>query len=239
MKKVITILSFAFLALSAVAQGDYNDLLELLVDEEYEKLLYKAEKYTLSDKTKKDALPYVYMSMAYYEISKRDEFAEKYPKAFKESLKYAAKFRSKDKEDMYYAEYTEFMDQLREGALQEAFPAMDQEKYTGAKLYYKYLVKLDENDPGAWLLQGFTEYMLRSKKEAENSFAEAERIIDEGGCGRLTEVQMGIFKNSLILMCEGLVQAGESSLARKWMEKGLEFFKEDNEYLVTYDEIVG
>ena len=87
MKKVITILSFAFLALSAVAQGDYNDLLELLVDEEYEKLLYKAEKYTLSDKTKKDALPYVYMSMAYYEISKRDEFAEKYPKAFKESLK--------------------------------------------------------------------------------------------------------------------------------------------------------
>ncbi len=239
MKKLLTILTFAFIGLSSIAQGDYDDLLEMLVDEQYEKLLYKAEKYTLTDKTKKDALPYLYMSMAYYEISKDEELSVKIPKSFKQSLKYAAKFRSKDKEDTYFAEYQEFLDQLREGAVQEADPSMDQGKYTGAKLYYKYLVKLDESDPGAWTLQGYVELRLKAKKESAASLEMVKTILSEQGCGHLSDVQMDIFKRGLIMLAEGLDEMGERSEAKAWLELGFEYFKEDNEYLVTYDQIAG
>ncbi|MFT4678559.1 MAG: tetratricopeptide (TPR) repeat protein [Flavobacteriales bacterium] len=239
MKKLLTILVFAFIGLSTFAQGDYDDLLEMLVDEQYEKLLYKAEKYTLTDKTKKDALPYLYMSMAYYEISKDEELSVEIPKSFKQSLKYAGKFRSKDKEDAYFAEYQEYLDQLRQRAVQEADPAMDQEKYTGAKLYYKYLVKFDETDPGAWTLQGYCELRLKRKKEAAESLAMAKQIISESGVGHLSDIQMDIFKTALIMLAEGLDEMGDRTQAREWMELGLDYFKEDNEYLVTYDTIVG
>jgi tetratricopeptide (TPR) repeat protein len=161
------------------------------------------------------------------------------PKSFKQSLKYAGKFRSKDKEDAYFAEYQEYLDQLRQRAVQEADPAMDQEKYTGAKLYYKYLVKFDETDPGAWTLQGYCELRLKRKKEAAESLAMAKQIISESGVGHLSDIQMDIFKTALIMLAEGLDEMGDRTQAREWMELGLDYFKEDNEYLVTYDTIVG
>ena len=111
MKKVIAVL---FLSLSLVSRysaqtdKDYKDLLTMFVSEKYEKCLYKAEGYTLDDETKKDALPYLFMSRCYFEMSKKDEFKEKYPNAFKDSMKYISKYGSKDKEHKYAAEYEDF-----------------------------------------------------------------------------------------------------------------------------------
>ncbi|MEY3835453.1 MAG: hypothetical protein RI989_881 [Bacteroidota bacterium] len=70
MKKLLL---FVFLigSLKSFAQTDYPDLLAMFVDEKYEKCLYKAEKYTLNEKTKKDPLPYLFMSRCYFEMSKR------------------------------------------------------------------------------------------------------------------------------------------------------------------------
>ncbi|MCB0198137.1 MAG: hypothetical protein KDJ65_39710, partial [Anaerolineae bacterium] len=72
----------AFTAFTATAQKHvYEDLLVLFVDENYEKCLAKAENYTVNDDTRKDPLPYLYMSMSLYEMSKLEEFNEDYPKA--------------------------------------------------------------------------------------------------------------------------------------------------------------
>jgi len=81
MKKLFPFLILAFIAMSsaqAQTENDYKDLLTLFVTEKYEKCLYKAEGYTLDEKTKKDPLPYMFMSRCFYEMSRRDEFKEKY-----------------------------------------------------------------------------------------------------------------------------------------------------------------
>ena len=68
MKNLIPITLLLISVLFAGAQSNYEDLLELLVDEKYERCLYKAMKYTEEEKTTKEALPYLYVSMAYFRI---------------------------------------------------------------------------------------------------------------------------------------------------------------------------
>ena len=68
MKKILIASLFTMLySLGSFAQSDYNDLLLMYVDEKYERCLYKAEKYTLDEKTKKEPLPYLFMSMSYFQ----------------------------------------------------------------------------------------------------------------------------------------------------------------------------
>src|SRR5690606_10685134 len=74
MKRLLLIPFTAFLASTAtdaLAQDkQYDDLLVRYVDEKYEDCLVRAERYTQGDKTKKDPLPFLYMSMCLYEMSK-------------------------------------------------------------------------------------------------------------------------------------------------------------------------
>ena len=64
-------------ATSVQAQSKpYEDLLVKYVDEKYEDCIVKAERYTMADDTKKDALPYLYMSMCLFEMSKIPKYQE-------------------------------------------------------------------------------------------------------------------------------------------------------------------
>ena len=93
-RTLLVIMALAY-TLSGVSQkGVYEDLLVMYVDEKYEKCLGKAESYTLKESTRKDPLPYLYMSMCFFEMSKLEKFDEDYPKAFRSSLKYAVIFLS-------------------------------------------------------------------------------------------------------------------------------------------------
>ena len=71
MRNLLTLAAFLLTFLPLHAQGDYEDLLVLYVDEDYEKCISKAERYTERDQTRRDALPFLFLSMCYFEISKR------------------------------------------------------------------------------------------------------------------------------------------------------------------------
>jgi hypothetical protein len=102
--KIIFFSSFLLLLLTfewnnAVAQENkYMDILVMLVDEEYEKCVKKCEKLIDNDATKKEPLPYLYLSMAYYEMSKDNKYIDEYPKAFFRSLSTLIKYRRIDKD---------------------------------------------------------------------------------------------------------------------------------------------
>ena len=49
-----------------IPQEDFDELLMWMVDEKFEKVLYNAIRYTEDDETKKEPVPYVFMSMAYF-----------------------------------------------------------------------------------------------------------------------------------------------------------------------------
>ena len=111
------ILSFitSFNALKITAQSGriYDDLLVLLVNEDYKDCFNKSVKYTLKDKTKKDPLPYLFAAKASFEMSRDHQYTEEFPKAYKTAMSYAAKYRKKVKEYTFKEDAEEFINDFK------------------------------------------------------------------------------------------------------------------------------
>src|SRR5690606_25081473 len=109
---------------------------------------------------------------------KRDEFKTDYPNAFKDAVKYIVKYAGKDKEQVHFSEYEEFITELRKAAILEAETMFETEKYTKSKSLYDQLCKLDPNDAGARLMLAMSLAAMKSKKEAELAFQTAHKTLE-------------------------------------------------------------
>lgn len=214
-----------------IPQEDFDDLLMWMVDGKFEKVLYKAIRYTENDKTSKEPLPYVFMSMAFFKISETSdaELLEDYPGALKNALKYASKFVKKDREKNHYSAYTAYFNDLRRATMNEAEMFVDNEKFTKAKSYYKYLYTLDREDPGAWLMYGTVLWKNNSKRDAQESWAKAMEILTSYGGKGLEEVQVDLLKYGVIYTAEMLSDLGDRSGAFNWLDITNDLFSDDRE----------
>ena len=104
---IFTILSlFTVTTLQAqVVGGSLEKLAKYFNQGKYEKCLDKAEGYTFNEKTKREPEPYLYMSMCFLELSKSDDpyITDYYKNPVKSAIKFAAKFKQKDKKDHLYS----------------------------------------------------------------------------------------------------------------------------------------
>tara|TARA_B000000532_G_C18799669_1_gene376426 strand:- start:138 stop:974 length:837 start_codon:yes stop_codon:yes gene_type:complete len=218
-----------------ISQEEYNKLLMWLVDEKYENVLYKCIRYTEDDDTKKLPLPYIRMAQAYLGIHQTDdnELREKFEadknKALKNSLKYASKYRKKDKELEHYHEFAEFFDALWSETKNAAETEMDNEKYTKAKSYYKYLCTIDPDDPGATLMLAAVYQQLKSRKEAELTYEKARNLLLEFGGKGLREIQADLLHFAIIYNVEILANVNRPA-ALEWLELGSELFRGEPEF---------
>ena len=236
----LLIIGSCFSSYQTIAQNEkYDKILILIVNEDYEKALYKAEAFTLKDDTKKDPIPHLYCSMAYFEISKRNEYQEKYPKAFAESLKYAGKFRKYDKNNEFYPEHTEFLGELRKESYIQAEIMNDQSKWTRSRAIYKGLVDLDPNDPGAQLMQAFVLYKAKANRDGDLSAQAAKDLVKKNGTSGLGKEQVDFLRRSILTMSEYHNGSGNRAKAKELLELGHPYFKEDKEFMVTYNNIGG
>ena len=85
-----------------------------MVDGEYEKAAFKSQSLLESDEYKRNAWPFFYLSQSYYEIAKKPELQEDYPKAMKDALKAAYKlYKYRDRTDENIEVYEEAKDTSR------------------------------------------------------------------------------------------------------------------------------
>ncbi len=224
-----------------IPQEDFDELLMWMVDGKYEKVLYKAIRYTEDDETKKEPVPYVFMSMAFFKISESSdpELMEKYSKALKDALKYASKFVKKDKEREYYDDYTDYFNDLRRATMNQGEIYVDEEKFTKAKSYYKYLWTLDGEDPGAWLMYGTVMWKSKAVRDASEAWATAEKLLVEYGGKGLHEVQTDLLKYGVIYTAEMLAGEGNRTDARKWIQATEGIFGTDREVQAVLRSIGG
>ena len=218
-----------------ITQKEYDKLLMWIVDEKYENVLYKCIRYTENDKTKKLPLPYLYMGKAYLGIhlTEDNELREKFQvdklKALKNSLKYTAKFiKKEDPENPQSREHTVFLDDLWNETKNAAETEMDNEKYTKARSYYKYLATIDPEDPGAWLMYAAAYQHLKSRREAAETYDEARKVLDEFNGHGLREVQMELLLFAIIYNVE-LLKDTNRAAALEWLAIGVDLFPQDRE----------
>lgn len=218
----------------------YEDLLVKYVDEKYEDCLYKAERYTQNDKTKKDALPYLYMSMCLYEMSKIPKYQEMddYKKADRDALKWAEKYRKKDKDMEFFHNYEDYWAQLNTMAQESGMNLYEGEaKDMGkARRYFESMTRYYPENPGAWLMLALTQYGANQAKEGDLSMDKYKEALDAaGGIGQLPEDQKKLMKSALIHLAEYLGGKGDGSGARAAVEAGKEYFMDDAEFKGAYN----
>ena len=244
MKKVFTIVLTAIYLLgnsvSVKAQEmEFEDLFVIFLDEKYEKCIGKAESYTMKDKTKKEPLPYLYMGMAYFEMSKDQEYAEKYPKAFNNTIKYTVKYRLKDKPGKYFNEFRDYFTEFKFVLIEEAENYYESGVYRKAVTNYKNITKFHPEDPSAWLARSVAEYRNLDVSTAATSMKKFDELFATMEFYELKEEQTYLLKYGFMWYAEYLTDNGKVSKGKEFIDKGLQYYQEDNEYKMKYKEIQG
>jgi hypothetical protein len=225
----------AFSSSLTAQEKEYEDLWVLYIDEDYEKLFKKAQSITENENTRKEAMPYLFVSMANFEMSKDEKYAEDYPKAFKDACKYASRWRKKDKEGVTVYDNKDFIAELREKAGEEAEGFVEDGSFSKAKGYYKYMAEFDPTDPGSLLMYAFVRKKLNDFSGAQESLDSFEEIMSS--LGKRDSGSMRLLKYALIRYSEDLYREGNKTDAKAMIAKGKDFFADDKEYTIVMEDL--
>ncbi len=232
MKHILTIATFLLGSASFAQKHVYEDLLVMYVDEKYDKCIAKAEGYTMADDTKKDALPFLYMSMCFFEMSKREQYAVDYPHAARDAMKWAEKYRKKDKEREFFANYEDYWAELNTTATQTGENLLDDPKgLSKAKQIFDAMTGYYPENPGPWLLLAMSQYKSNLAKEGDLSVAQFDKVIAAAGdLSTLPRDQKVTLKNALIRYADYLTSKGMRDRAKQYAALGKDVFMEEADF---------
>ena len=238
MKKLITICAFLLATAASAQKHVYEDLLVLFVDEKYEKCIFKAEGYTQADATKKDALPFLYVSMCLYEMSKLEKYNVDYPKAARDAVKWAEKYRKKDKNKEFFDNYADFWEDLNTMAMEKGMNGYDDGDFSKAKQTFDAMVGYYPENPGAWMMLAIVQYKSNLAKEGDLSMTSFDKAIAAAGdISTLPPDQKKLLKNALIRYADLQVAKGDRAKARKYAEIGKDVFMEEPDFKGMWDSL--
>lgn len=230
------LLAFSLLLTSSAAIGqvvggmDFK-LEKLYMDEKWEDLGDRAQRMTEDDKHKKDPEPYLYVSMAYYQINQANDakLNEAYPKALADAVKYAGKFRSKDKEGTWFNDNISYFDDLKKAVIADASAYVDDpKKLRVAVTSYKNLSKAIPEDHNILFFKGVLEQMNRNDGEAERNIKDAMNGLATAYSDpkyKGNRVSNPLLEDGLIRWADLLMERSYADSARKTLDVwGAQFF---------------
>jgi hypothetical protein len=213
-----------------ISQTDnkYEDLLVLYVNEDFKNCYKKSLKYTVKDKTKKDPLPYLFVSKACYEMSQDHKYTEEFPKARKTALSYAVKYRKKDKEYLLKEDSEEFINDFKLNIIEELENYLEEgteKTYSKAVGLTKKACGIDPDDYGAKLLYSILCTITKNKTYAKESLKicipkleEYEKSIPEWKRGALVTTDEPIVEEKKGMFGNLKSKVNETEAAKKYYE---------------------
>lgn len=186
MKKLGLLLTFAITIQLVIAQPTDKKISKitfLMVDGKYEDAAFKAEKLKDDSEYRRNAWVYYYLGQSYFEIARKPQYNEEYPKAMKESLKAAYKlYKYRDKTEENYEVYLDskdFLSLLKDSAITISEIYYDNDNPRKAAYYLSRIGKFDESDMAVWLMKGVYEIKSRNVGEGVKSILLAMDSLDE------------------------------------------------------------
>lgn len=241
MRSLALLLPFLlFQSISPAQNHVYDDLLILYVDEEYEKCISKTERYSDKEETRRDALPYLYQSMCSHEMSKLDKYTSKpeFKYVGRDALKYAAKYRKKDKELEYFKNYGDYWAELNTVAMDMGFLLFDEGSYSKAKRQFQRMVTYYPENAGAWQMLALTQLKMNAARDAAESMTEYRKAFAQiGDVERLPKDQQRLLREGMVRYTERLQNKGMIDSARTTIAMGKDHFIENPEFKSLYEEL--
>jgi len=234
-KHILPFFAIILLSSSVSAQvvGGMNFKLEkLYMEEKYGTVISKGEGMIESDKYKKDPEIYLYISMAFYELSQSndEEIEEDYPKALRNALKYASKFAKKDKDGVWMEDNADFFEDLKKAGIADAAQWIgDERKMRNAVSGYKYMTKAIPDDYNLLFFKGVLEHMNRNVGQAERDIQQAMNgIIPLYAQERYrpSKASAPVLEDGLLRWADIMMEQNYADSAKKTVNWALQFFPE-------------
>ena len=227
---------------------EYPELLNHYINGEYEKIIKKAEEGTMfsksiTDKHRRQPLPYLYLAKAYYEISKLDKYSEEYSRAFKQCLTYAERFVGYDEKNKFIEEHSRFLAQLRRECMEVAsmhYERGEHEKrqYRKARYFYDKMQGFSPGDPSPYYMEGLTWVKQGLARQAERPFKQGHELYNKlDSLGELKQDQRDLFKFFIKEYSRYLLEEGMRDSARTIVEKSGGYFRDDEEFMEQYKKV--
>lgn len=232
---------FCFLAVNANAQPpNYDDLLIYFADGDHVKLIKKAEKYTLNDKTKKDPIPWMYMAKGFFEIHKnpKDAPEEMTKNAIATATRYCERALKLDKENVLAEDETnaDFVSNLKKFWLESIENEIIVGNYGKAYgLVMKYN-KLAKEDPGCQYLLGACKFRKNDKNTSAKHWEEGDRLLAAiTSTGDWRSEDFAMLKLGVMETAKALKEYDEIGEAQKLLNKVKQWFEDDSEFMDIYN----
>lgn len=217
----------------------FDDLKLLYMDEKYDKLIKKGEKYTEDDKTRHEPLPYLYLAKAYYEISKNpDKYGKDFrpDQALRYAFRYAERYRRYDPDGTLYADNEIFFEELKQTASEQGENSMMEKNWSHARRYYESIIKFDPQNVGAWMLYGYCKLQDRDRS-GEDQIKKASNLADSVDLKGAIPIDKKLAKSAFENYATYLKSNGMADSARTVISYGYPAFKDDKEFMLEYNEL--
>jgi hypothetical protein len=224
-------------ALNSNAQPPYyDDLVILYADGSYEKLLKKAEKYTLKPDTKNDPVPYLYLAKANFEMSKDAVYAEAYPKAYNQAIGFAGKCIKKDKEGLVQEEYADFFTDLKISCVEDIRNLVESSDFNRLRGSIMKLQRFDKEDVGSWFLLTAAQYRIKDKGSAKITFKEAMLKLEAiESTDSWRSVDFVMFRMGILEYAKYCAELSQLDKVRDILGKTKQWMENDEEYMAFYN----
>ncbi len=243
MKHILTLISLLTISLIGRAQSpDYTDLRILYADANYEKLAKEAEKYTNDDKTKKDILPYIWLSKGLYKISLSGTDDEKFKNAYKDAIKFLGKgikYDLKYNDGATIEEEREFIDQFQMSLYELIINEIGAESYKRGSAWAIKYQKISVNTVGSSYIMGACKFFDNDKQGAREKWQEGEKLLEEiESIENWSDADKNMLKMGVLYSAKAMIKGRQESKAQDLLGKVSQWFENDEDWQTQYDEIV-
>lgn len=242
MKKLALLLLFIVgSVINANAQPPgYDDLVIYYADGDYERLLKTAEKYTLKDDTKKDAIPFLYLAKCNFEMSKDQKWLERYPKAYNDAIRFAGNTIKKDKEGVVYQENIQFFTDLKTAVVEDIKNLVDEQAYMKLMGYIAKLHRFAKDDLGSYFLKAGAQYMEKDKSGGKISQQEAwARLEEVQSVDDWRPIDFEMLRIGVIVYCDAQInEMRQPDAAKDLLGRVKQWLEKDPIFMAYYDKIV-
>lgn len=232
------------LSLSQVKGGQHTKLFDLYALEKYEDCAFKAEGMVENEKYRKDPEPLLYLSMCMLRIFAMDsgKLDQQYKYPLKESLKYAKKFRSKDKDGNLYNTNKAFFDELKATSIIHANVLYNQGQYGKAAAILGLIHAFDERDQNVKFMKGVCDVLAKNTGEGSKSIQESVKMIlssKNDSAASSDPVSALLLADAMIIYADYLNKNKMADSAKKTITIAKEIFPNNFDVKNTFNQIHG
>lgn len=234
-----------FLSISTQAQvygGQQTKLFDLFAFEKYEDCLYKAERMTISEKTRRDPEPYLYMSMCFYKISlmpDQEDLDEVYKDPLKDAISYAGKFIKKDKKGELVQVNIGYFNELKGAGLSQIVNLLDQDlDYRKAASFGDKILRFSE-DQNILFLTGVCQLISLNSQGEDNVKTSYSKILSEYRSPgfKKDEISEPALILGMRLLADHLIKTSQMDSCKSLISNAKDILPDSKEITDKYNEI--